>query len=401
MNKLFCAAMLSLLAIGASSCREDAGGNEATVAAANSDPDPAVNSPDETAWRLFVAAVTPTAADGPAAFETWASDGETFRPNATWPTDGGGIEPRTARPTLAVAGHRETAEPPAGIQPDTLHNAASEEVRRNRPAFDYIVGNNLNSVSGLQAAYRNSMAVSFPTESVEVKTNWLPLDQLARYYPAEMAADPARYFYIARDAAGQQHALLSMHVISKEVPNWTWATFEHQATPGRCDIIGCRDSFGAQVAYVAPAASPEGNYGPCAHTDALQALFREAGLSEVFGNYCLKGSQTDFTDATGLAIRLGNSITEGGFVDSSSCMTCHATASWQANGQPSDAAGNAPIGPVPATIYWTGGGTPPYQGGPGLARVSLPADFVWSIPFCAYDDVSRPGQPQPSRCAKK
>jgi hypothetical protein len=40
----------------------------------------------------------------------------------------------------------------------------------------------------------------------------------------------------------------------------------------------------------------------------------------------LKGAQVEFTDSMGRAVHLGNSVTEGGFVSTSSCMTCHARA---------------------------------------------------------------------------
>lgn len=414
MKKSIGTALLSLAALISVSCggASDNGSNSSVSSRTESATptelalNPAMNAPDETAWRLFAQVMRP-ADGGVATFEPWASDGETFRPNATWPTDGGGIQPRTARPTLALfAAHRvgarrlsATGELAPGARPADLGDAATEDVRRNRPAFDFIVSNRLNSISGLRQAYANSLELVFPADSIEVKTNWLRLDQLAAYYPAEVAANPSRYFYISRDSTGRQHALLSIHIISKQVPNWTWATFEHQATPGRCDIIGCHDAFGATVPNVAPGATPNGAYAACVQTPALQAIFSQAGLGAVLANYCLKGSQTDFTDATGLAVRLGNSITESGFVDQSSCMTCHATAGFTSTGAHTPF--GLPIGPVPASIFWTGGGTPPYQNGPGLARIARPADFVWSIPFCAFDDVTNPGHPAASRCAAK
>jgi hypothetical protein len=49
-------------------------------------------------------------------------------------------------------------------------------------------------------------------------------------------------------------------------------------------------------------------------------------------SYELKGSQVEFTDTTGRATRLGNSVTEAGFVSSSSCITCHAKASAASDG---------------------------------------------------------------------
>ena len=49
-------------------------------------------------------------------------------------------------------------------------------------------------------------------------------------------------------------------------------------------------------------------------------------------SYELKGSQVEFTDSTGRATRLGNSVTEAGFVSSSSCITCHAKAAAVSDG---------------------------------------------------------------------
>ena len=49
-----------------------------------------------------------------------------------------------------------------------------------------------------------------------------------------------------------QYALVSFHLISKMVPNWSWATFEHMNNPGRCDVLGCNDTFGANPSTVAP-----------------------------------------------------------------------------------------------------------------------------------------------------
>lgn len=51
--------------------------------------------------------------------------------------------------------------------------------------------------------------------------------------------------------------------------------------------------------------------------------------------YRLKGSQVDFVQSTGHRILLGNSVTEGGFMMSSSCMTCHARAHVGPDGKPS------------------------------------------------------------------
>jgi hypothetical protein len=289
-------------------------------------------------------------------------------------------------------------------------NNLIEEVFRNHAAFDFIVNNHLNSRSGLQAAFKANTNVSFPSDSVEIKTNWIPVADIATYYPGATQDQ----FYVANQG-GTQYALIAMHVISKLVPNWTWATFEHQLNPGRCDFVGCSDKYGAATAYVAPKDNQGQNQGQaypaCAKTTALQSALKAAGVAAVFSNYCLKGSQTDFTDNTGLAVRLGNTVTEYSFVAQASCMTCHGEANITSAGQATSRfgfiGGNGQVGPINPTLvgYWKTSGAPPsyplYQGMPGLIRNAVSSDFVWSIPFCAYDDVTNPKQPAQSHCAGK
>ena len=50
--------------------------------------DLALNNPDEESWQLFmtVSASVAGAGDNSALFETWASDGDTFRPSPAGPT---------------------------------------------------------------------------------------------------------------------------------------------------------------------------------------------------------------------------------------------------------------------------------------------------------------------------
>ena len=115
-----------------------------------------------------------------------------------------------------------------------------------------------------------------------------------------------------------------MHVASRQNPNWVWGTFEHQMNPGRCDYIGCFDTFGAQVPEVAPSRTAyNSQYGVCAKTDQLKTLMAKANLSSVWQNYCLKSTQVDFVAADGTPYALGNSVIEGivgnGTVAISSC----------------------------------------------------------------------------------
>ena len=53
-------------------------------------------------------------------------------------------------------------------------------------------------------------------------------------------------------------------------------------------------------------------------------------------SYRLKGTQTNFTDLTGRPTYLGHSVTEAGFVNGSSCISCHARAGTDALGPSTD-----------------------------------------------------------------
>jgi hypothetical protein len=256
----------------------------------------------------------------------------------------------------------------------------------------------------LRAAFGKTL--SFPAEAIEVKANWLPVSQIPAFTNNRVTvAQVPQLYHVNTGADGNQWALLSMHIISKFVPNWTWATFEHKFNPARCDIIGCKDMFGAQPPVVHPNQQANQGYPDCTKTPALSAMLQAANLEPVFVNYCLKGSQTDFIDNTGLDVRLGNSVTENGFVDQSSCMTCHGRAAFDQTGQATSSAGfndngTAPLGPLQPSWYWSFTSQPPiFEGMPGLQRVATSADFVWSIPFCAIDDTQNP--PAPSNCVGK
>jgi len=371
-------------------------------AIAQTDPNPALNAPDKLAWQLFIQVNTSAGGSGNnATFETWASDTDLFRPIPQFPS---APVPLALRAPIVPTVGREAIQESGGLLPAVPPNPnVGEETRRNKVTFDFIVQNNLFKVSGLRAAFGKT--ISFPIDSIEVKANWLPVADIPAFTLNRVTpADVPRVFHVNTGSDGKQYALVSMHVISKLVPNWTWATFEHQLNPARCDIIGCRDSFGAQQAVVPPNSQVNRGYPPCTKTPALTALIDAARWDPAYVNYCLKGSQTDFTDNSGLDIRVGNSVTEDGFVNRSSCITCHGRAAWDRNGKATSNAGFdgnlAPLGPINPAWYWSFSASPPiFQGMPGLTQTGTSADFVWSIPFCAIDDTVTP--PRASRCTGK
>jgi hypothetical protein len=376
------------------------------AAVAQTDPAPPMNNPDMVAWQLFIS-VNSRAGGSNAVFETYASDTDTFQPTPQYPT---GPTPSALHPPILDTLARNTALRngvllPA-LPPEPNQSGRSEEVRRNRAAFDFIVQNNLYKVSGLKAAFGKTL--TFPVDAVEIKADWMPVNMIPSFTKNQVTvAQVPQFYHVNADKNGNKYALVSMHVISKQVPNWTWATFENRFNPGRCDIVGCRDAFGAQIPVVAANPGRGQIYPDCAKSAALSALLASANIEPAYASYCLKGSQTDFVDNAGLDIRLGNTVMEDGFVASSSCMTCHGRAAFDQTGQDTTGGGfvnpnvTPPIGPLGAllpTWYWNNSGQPPVvEGAPGLVRIRTSADFVWSIPTCAIDDTQNPVQP--SVCA--
>lgn len=383
-------------------------------ALAQFDSNSAMNAPDQVAWQLFLY-VNADAGGGNATFETWINDTDTFKPDPVWPAM---AKPLSLHPPILSLISRQEAQARGVTLPAAPTNGDSlEETRRNKPTFDFIFKHGLFKRSGLKSNF--GQVLSFPKGpqlgdgpddlSVEVKANWDPVEDIPNFTKgAVKLSDVPKFFHVNKGGDGKMYALVSLHVISKLVPNWTWATFESRFNPGRCDIIGCKDAFGAAQSYVPPAATPNGEYTDCVKTAALLALIAKAKLDPVFANYCLKGSQADLTDNTGLATRVGNSVTEQGFVDSSSCMSCHGRSSWDKTGANlSIFIGNKPdgnpigsLGPIDPAWYWSFSANPPiYQGMPGLAQLRTSGDFVWSVGLCAYDDTAKPSKK--SRCAGK
>ena len=380
----------------------------ASVIGASAQPvqNPAMNAPDQLAWQLFIQ-VNARATGTNSTFETWASDTDTFQPTPRFP--GTPTPPALRSPILPQAARearqRSGALLPA-IPPDVT--VTLEETRRNLSAFNFIKDNNLFKVSGLKAAFGQTLA--FPVDAIEVKANWVAVTDIPTFTGNRVSvAQVPELYHVNRGNDGKDYALVAMHVISKLVPNWTWATFEHTDNPRRCDITGCTDAFGARTPFVPPAANQAQGYPDCVKTPELTAMLANDNIDPVYNNFCLKGTQVDFTDNTGLDVRVGNSVTESTFVATASCMTCHGRAAFNSGGQMTSEFGFinlaadppiAPLGPIQPSWYWGFTAQPPiFQGMDGLNRLATSADFVWSIPLCAIDDTQNP--PTPTQCFGK
>jgi hypothetical protein len=351
---------------------------------------------DAFIWRLFVeqivAPVLPSQ-PSPVKFETWASDADTFSTTPHWPgpneptqlhasvlqlikklpesgpalltrLHAGTIDVKCAAPgNAAVGGFPSSGTPTPCI---------AEETKRDRSQFDYIVSNNLNTQAGLAAAFAKSLNVQMPTTAIAVKGDWVPLVTLLQWIPQLGSIDNIKSLYYTTTADTVEYALVSLHVSSRQNPNWVWGTFEHQMNPGRCDSIGCFDSFGAEIPAVLPDKSAVNTeYGACAKTPRLKLLMKNANLSPVWENYCLKSTEVDYTAADGTPYALGNSVIEGivgdGTIAASSCIACHVYASFGSRGSPtSSATAMLPFNPTGKPI-------------PAVLAGSLQFDFMWGV----------------------
>jgi hypothetical protein len=311
-------------------------------------------------WGLFTEFAAPVSQDKPsvAVFETWASDADTFSATPHWPKPGEPVKFQAsvlarvkmfnAMPTSAALRAMKIdvkcEEPPGaavggfptgGVPPPCI----AEQVARNRAQFDYIVNNGLNTKTGLAAAYKKGLQVEMPVESIAIKIDWVPLAALLQWVPQLGDLASVRKQYYTTTVGGVEYAVVAMHVSSRQNPNWVWGTFEHQTNPGRCDYIGCFDTFGAQTNSVPPNTKAYNTqYGACPKTQQLKTLMASAHLSPVWENYCLKSTQVDYTADDGTPYVLGNSVIEGivgnGTVAASSCISCHAYASFGPDGGP-------------------------------------------------------------------
>jgi hypothetical protein len=343
---------------------------------------------DALAWETFVQATAPSGnpQQPGVEFESWASDQDIYQTTPPrWPAVGEPKKLRLQVSALAAARHGvriEALPSPSDCGPpgdkEAAHAAGfpaqgciGEEVRRNWASFQYIVSNGLNSTSGLAKAFQNKVVVSLPADAIEFKGDWVKVSDVMKWLNLSEQQVKQQYYTNTAQTGSQQveFALVSFHFSTKQIGNWVWADFEHQNNPGRCDVIGCNDSFGATTPAVAPNATPWKSYGACAKTPAVLAMFSNGGINSVWQNYCLKGSQISFVNAANQPVLLGNSVIEA--IDAnvpvaqSSCMTCHAYASFGTGGAPNTKGLDNLVGNVDQS----------------LLNGSITNDFIWGVLF--------------------
>ena len=246
-----------------------------------------------------------------------------------------------------------------------VFNSNSKNIPNNSPYH-------LKNVNAKTQAGSGTLSkIDLPPDAIMIKANWLS-EKLAKKLGIQ--DDPKHPFIKQRLSTSINpkgggkclltgtHYLVAFHVSSKDIPEWVWTTFEHVNLPGRCDVTGCNDSYGYASSDKLPAGVADNYVRPHEQSDdlndpsqvfdrdkpytpekirpGLDAALKAMGIGTTasrdprepmatdlgWRSYRLKGSQVGFTDTMGRATILGNSVTEAGFMDGSSCITCHARA---------------------------------------------------------------------------
>jgi hypothetical protein len=299
----------------------------------------------ETAWQLFVAATCPVNNDQYpyVVWEDWIEQAQMypadpsqglFVPKALGTAESAAHQlggspfallrhPKLAEVVKGLLGAANENCNKAGAPPANQPKLViCEEVRLNGAAEDYVAGNDLWNRPGQALKAKNGTPIQFPAPAIEVKADWIDLASIGQ----TCTSLPANSIHIEK-IDGNCFALAGIHLISKLLNQWIWATFEPQnstTNPFRCKVLGCIDTFGSIPAMtVGP---------PTKESPRLAALMMAANLAPEWNNYRLDGVQTSFY-RPGL---LGNSIIEGENVgmplSQSSCISCHAVSSIESNG---------------------------------------------------------------------
>ncbi len=461
---------------------------------------PAASCPDAFSWVAYMNTIN-------SHFWTWATD-TTVWPDEPWPLCSKAGEQNCCDPSLQggakpIAGAPNehcpfspadyTNPPPLKVEQANNHSPTfvnhlnparqlrDEEVEliyRNEALMRYVLENNIYSKEGLGARFRalntaletsppyhpESLELNFPEDSVMAKADWvherfmLQEGLITDTGPNGEKLDPPQNPQFPYETVWMEgktaedtgyYYLVAMTNSSKELPSWHWYAIEHVANRGRCDYIGCNDSFGYLTQgktvdgvtfgrnYIPPNplgdGQPDDNPAPDMPTgygllylpaqtgevitDPLKAVMQHYGIATAkvdadpktldpsdpaWANYRLKGSQTQFSTRDGVANILGASVTEGGFVNSASCMTCHSTATTDEYGNP----GMASVGSIsrmnllgftegvtgaPQEAWFFNFGSPMYD--------AMPVDFVWGILNAAcVTDATDPKQKAKGRC---
>lgn len=313
----------------------------------------AMLEPDCYAWRLFIALNWPAnpatrmadssavfGSGGPVVWETWRN-ARNDAPDTAFPLGAADPGPWLGVPVpVATAERFDTVDdvPVQLAELQRLLEAAGgggilfdpqsagtlvNETRLNKETYEFVRSMKLYDRDAQIALFNAGVfTITFPLNAKEIKAQWRVIsdNDKPRYYWIEAATD------VFPD--GKVFGLTSLHITTKDLPNWFWTTFEHvdNKNPAPEDddhpmAFGwqraSRDSFAcAEAPYDCNRAPPD------------------IGLEgTVWENYRLRGTQIDFVDIFGRPTLLANSQPEGPFQATSSCISCHARSTINGFGQ--------------------------------------------------------------------
>ena len=378
-------------------------------------------NPDEFAWQLFFYISQQAAADkagvpdaGKPSFreydpdrgvvwETWAlasgeDNSEVFKSPAVKPDEWDRLRRPAADKLLSksVTGN-PLAELP-GFNVDVFRHvqrqrdvaplffpnpgqAGEEEVRMNRATFDMVRDKELYSREGLARRYAQVPAptatsgtpllVTFPQGAKEVKAQWVRI--------GDTDADKRRYHWrsVRTTAANgvattETWGLMSMHVITRDLPNWFWADFGH--------LDGEKQAWCGTPRDVEGETCPKDSTTRAANAPSGTNGVRTETKSTKWENYILRGTQTGYVDSIGRKTKLSNPIIENGF-QKSSCMSCHARSAVRPDGR----GGVTTLGSQTTAL-----GAPDPSAYITPAGTYLQVDFLFSISFRARSEKPQP-----------
>jgi hypothetical protein len=358
-------------------------------------------NPDEYAWQLFLflnrqaqsgSAGAPDLMkkfgeldpNAPVVWETWAlasrdDKSEVFLPNGAKPVEWDKLVRTDSKLGLILSSNIKlqmmiAAEEVLDLNKNTVGqriekfgagvgifppDRSRQEVRINRSAFDSVRDQGMFSDAGLRMLLKeardtnNHFLISVPRGSKEIKAEWVPLTQ---------ESEKMRYFWRegpGSDGKSQVYGLVALHITTKDLPNWFWADFGH---------VDCEDGQNACDGYK----REEWNYPVDSTTRGPSANHGSNGVRRetrgtVWENYILRGTQTEFTYATGKPTILSNPVIEK-IKQRSSCISCHARASI---GDELLLPGTVVLGSPDENFYGTDSTNPKVK--------RLQTDFMWSL----------------------
>ncbi len=362
------------------------------------------------AWLLFLYAMQPsTGPGGPLTFENWTEQCQLNPNQIGCPTAAQLAAHRGANGRVRTLHGSALAKKMVGLKanqpgdecngmntggfpgypaPSNVVSSAQfcEEVFVNPSEKSFVTANGLITLTGQQTYGKaHGGAITFPWSAVEVKADWVPVASFSN--PTFSCPDPTNKLY-TETINGTCYALVGLHISSKVLPDWVWATFEPNSSvtnPNRCDpklYDTCFDPWGTT------SSQPYGKGQTAQQSQQLQQAMSNAHLNQAFNNYFLTGVQTQFV-SNGSAIPLGSSFVEfnaGVLPGQASCITCHRYAYFDGkqppSGSPEDNFGGAPNG-------WPNVGYACNQNQNGNCTPVVPnstsQDFSWMLGLMPYN----------------